>query len=78
MHEESIELSSGGFQTLRTCGTLCLLQCNCQPLVRSLKLFVFEAQLAALDAPSKVVQWKQRQAELGQIQATEVTLSSSS
>lgn len=59
MHEESMDLSSGGFQTLRTCGTLSLLQYSCQPLVYPLKLFVFiEVQLAALDAPSKVVLWK--------------------
>lgn len=56
MHEESMDLSSGGFQTLRTCDTLCLLQYNCQPLVQSLKLFVFiEVQMSAPGAPPKVV-----------------------
>lgn len=48
--------SSGGFQTLRIRGTLCLLQYNCQPLVHSLKLFVFtEVQLLAPGAPLKVI-----------------------
>lgn len=58
MHEESMDPSSGGFQTLRIRGTLCLLQYNCQSLLHPSKLFVFEVQLATLDAPSKVVQWK--------------------